>query len=191
MSTPPVSTTRATAPSKTGTRTSRSRSRLPLVPILPKGKRKRGRPRSNSAPAAIGLEKQGKKRKLWTNEAMEAAMRSVLDENTPISRAARNHGVPKSTLHDRISGNVTHGDKSGPKQLLSPVEEAEFSEFLIEVAQAGYGKTSKEIRQIAGRVAVDKGRKRHLMYHMDGFTDFCKDSHSCLIGRVILRLMCE
>ena len=32
--------------------------------------------------------------------------------------------------------------------------------FLIEVAQAGYGKTSKEIRQIAGRVAVDKGRKK-------------------------------
>ena len=77
-----------------------------------------------------------------------------------ISRAARNHGVPKSTLHDRISGNVIHGDKPGPKQLLSPVEEAEFSEFLIEVAQAGYGKTSKEIRQIAGRVAVDKGRKK-------------------------------
>jgi len=74
---------------------------------------------------------------------MEAAMRSVLDENTPtcIPRAARNHGVPKSTLHNRISRNVTHGDKPGPKQLLSPVEKAEFSEFLIEVAQAGYGKT--------------------------------------------------
>ena len=154
MSTPPVSTTRATAPSKTGTRTSHSTSRLPLVPILPKGKRKRGRPQSNSAPAAIGLEKQGKKRKLWTNEAIETAMRSVLDENTPISRAARNHGVPKSTLHNRISGNVTHGDKPGPKQLLSLVEEAEFSEFLH------YGKTSKEIRQIAGRVAVDKGGKK-------------------------------
>ena len=87
-------------------------------------------------------------------------MRSVLDENTPISRAVRNHGVPKSTLHDRISRNVTHGDKPGPKQLSSPVEEAEFSEFLIEVAQAGYGKTREEIKHIAGSVAVDKGRKK-------------------------------
>ena len=116
-------------------------------------------------------------------------MRSVLDENKPISRAARNHGVPKSTLHDRISGNVTHGDKPGPKQLLSPVEEAEFSDFLIEVAQAGYGKTRKEIRYIAGCVAVDKGRKRHLTYRMDGFSDSCKGSHSCLIEKVIQRLM--
>ena len=49
---------------------------------------------------------------------MVAAMKSVVDENTPISRAAEMHGVPKSTLHDRISGNVTHGDKPGPDQLL-------------------------------------------------------------------------
>ena len=35
------------------------------------------------------------------------------------------HGVPKSTLHDRISGNVTHGDKPGPDQLLSPAEKEE------------------------------------------------------------------
>ena len=48
------------------------------------------------------------------------------------------HGVPKSTLHDRISGNVIHGDKPGPDQLLTPVEEEELSNFLMEVAQAGY-----------------------------------------------------
>ena len=41
-------------------------------------------------------------------------MKSVLDENTPISRVVKNHGVPKSTLHDHICGNVTHGDKAGP-----------------------------------------------------------------------------
>ena len=86
-------------------------------------------------------------------------MKSVIDENTPVSRAANKYGVPKSTLHDRISGKVCHGDKPGPKQLLSPAEEEEFSNFLIEVAQVGYGKTRKEVRSIAGRVAVDKGRK--------------------------------
>ena len=58
---------------------------------------------------------------------MVAAMKSVMDENTPISRAAEMHGVPKSTLHDRISGNVTHGDKPGPDQLLSPAKEEELS----------------------------------------------------------------
>ena len=78
---------------------------------------------------------------------MKAAMKSIIDENTPVSRAAKIHGVPKSTLHDGISGKVCHGDKPGPEQLLSPVEEEEFANFLIEVAQAGYGKTRKKSKK--------------------------------------------
>ena len=71
---------------------------------------------------------------------MMAAMKSVMDENTPISWATEMHGIPKLTLHDHISGNVTNGDKPGPYQLLSPAEEEELSNLLVEVAQAGYEK---------------------------------------------------
>jgi len=42
---------------------------------------------------------------------------------------------------------------------LSLAEEEEFSNILIEFFVTGYGKTRKEVRSIAGRVAVDKGRK--------------------------------
>jgi len=64
-------------------------------------------------------------------------MKAVTDENT---RADKDHGVPVSTLHDRISGKVSHGDKPGPKPLLLVVEEQEFATFLVEVSQAGkYG----------------------------------------------------
>ena len=73
------------------------------------------------------------------------------------------HGIPKLTLHDHNSGNVTHGDKPGPYQLLSPAEEEELSNLLVEVAQPGYGKTRKQIRYIlASRVAVDKKRRKFL-----------------------------
>ena len=58
---------------------------------------------------------------------MEAAISSVIDENTPISQAAWKHGIPRSTLYDRISGKVKHGDKPGPKQSFSATEEEEFS----------------------------------------------------------------
>ena len=168
-----------------------SRSRFPLRPLPPKGQKKRGRPRSKSAPAAITVEKCVKKRKQWTNEAMVAAMKSVIDENTPVSRAAKMHGVPKSTLHDRISGNVIHGDKPGPDQLLTPVEEEELSNFLMEVAQAGYGKTRKEVRHIAGRVAVDKERRKTSDVSPGWYQRSCKGTHICQIGRVIQRLMLE
>ena len=86
-----------------------------------------------------------------------------------ISQALQMHGVPKMTLHNHISGNVTNSDKPGPDKLLLPPEEEEFSNFLVQVAHAGYGKTRKEIRNIAGRVAVDKREERHQMYHMGSF----------------------
>ena len=89
---------------------------------------------------------------------MEAAINSVVDENTPVLQAARKYGIPKSTLHDRISGKVQHGKKLGPSLLLSAAEE-EFSSFLIEVSQADYEKTRKEVKSVAGMVAVDKGKR--------------------------------
>ena len=55
---------------------------------------------------------------------------------------------------------MKHGDKPGPKPFLSAAEENESANFLVEVSQAGYGKTRRrEVRQIAGRVAVDKGKR--------------------------------
>lgn len=83
---------------------------------------------------------------------MMAAIKSVINENIPISWAVKMQGVPKSTLHNHISGNVTHGDNSRSEQLLSPAEEEEFSNFLVKKAQASYGKTRKELRNIAGGI---------------------------------------
>ena len=96
------------------------------------------------------------KRKQWSEESMLAAMMAVRD-GTPIYRAAKLHGVPRSTLHDRISGKVKHGTKPGPKPYLSNAEETELSNFLVDVAKAGYGKSRKQVIAIAESVAKDKG----------------------------------
>ena len=45
------------------------------------------------------------------------------------SRAAKVYGVPKSTLHYRVSGRVSHGHKFGSKSYLSIAEENEFANF--------------------------------------------------------------
>jgi len=66
--------------------------------------------------------------------------------------------VPKSTLHDRISGKVRRGDKPGPKPYLSSTEEKELADFLVDVAKVGYRRTRKQVRTIAGSCAHDEGR---------------------------------
>lgn len=58
-----------------------------------------------------------------------------------INQAARDHDVPPSSLKDRISGKVQHGQKPGPKPYLNKTEEHELGVFLKECAGIGYGKT--------------------------------------------------
>ena len=75
-----------------------------------------------------------------------------------VLRAAKQFGVPRQTLGDRVSGKVVHGTKPGPKPSLTSVEENQLSNFLVDVAKAGYGKTRKQIMGLAESVARDKGR---------------------------------
>ena len=95
------------------------------------------------------------KRKQWTNQQMEAALKAVAD-GQGINRAAGDHGVPRTTLKDRVSGKVKHGTKPGPKPYLSTNEESELSAFLKETASIGYGKTRKDVLHIAESVVLKK-----------------------------------
>ena len=81
----------------------------------------------------------------------------AVEDGSPINQAAREHGVPKTTLRDRLSGRVTHGSKPGPKPYLTGSEELELSSFIKESAKVGYGKTRRDVMIIAERVAKDKG----------------------------------
>ena len=81
----------------------------------------------------------------------------AVEDGSPVNQAARDHGVPKTTLRDRLSGRITHGSKPGPKPYLTSSEELELSSFIKESAKVGYGRTRKNVMIIAERVAKDKG----------------------------------
>ena len=86
---------------------------------------------------------------------MLAAIKAV-QEGQPIYTSAREHGVPRTTLQDRILGKVKHGAKPGPAPYMTP-EEKETVEFLLLTSKAGYPKTRGDISRIAENVARDKG----------------------------------
>ena len=67
-----------------------------------RGKR-RGRPRSRSAPALLRSPKKTKKRKQGAEESMQAALGAV-KSGVSVLQVAREHGVPRQTLRDRVSG---------------------------------------------------------------------------------------
>ena len=109
--------------------------------------------------AAISKRKRPfAKRKQWTRAQMDAAMKAVLIGSADsINAAARDHGVPPTTLKNRLSGRVLDGTNPGPVPYLSNEEEQELEEYLTEANKVGYGRTRRQVKVIAERVATEKG----------------------------------
>ena len=88
---------------------------------------------------------------------MLCAIETAQSGQVSANQAARQHGVPPSTLKDCLSGRVLHGAKPGPRPYMGPSEEKELSEYLLASAKVGYGKTRGQIKSIAESVAQEKG----------------------------------
>ena len=96
--------------------------------------------RSKLAPSA--LLGRSNKRKLWKNEQMLAALKAV-EEGQPVNIAVCDHGIPKTTLKERLSGRVTHGTNPGPKLYLNTVEEDKLGK--VKSCAPGSGKSISPI----------------------------------------------
>ena len=71
---------------------------------------------------------------------------------TSVYRAAIEQRVPRIALLNRVSGQVVHGKKLRLKPYLTSTKEREAADFLVQTAKAGYGRTRKQIMQIAEKL---------------------------------------
>ena len=101
------------------------------------------------------------KRKLWNEETMESALQEVRVGNMSVRRAAVEYGVPKSTLHDRVSGKVLPGSVGGAPRYLEDEEEEELVKWLKGCAEVGYAKSVKEVCAIVGGIVSKKRGLEH------------------------------
>ena len=85
---------------------------------------------------------------------MEAAIEAV-KSGSGINRAAIDHGIPPTTLKDRLSGKVKQ-EASGRPRYLNKDEEAKLSNFLKQYSSIGLGKTRQDVMKIAESVAKEK-----------------------------------
>jgi len=97
---------------------------------MPKSRKKHCLRRLQSVPAVLHSPQKARRKK-WTDSQMMAAM-DAIKKGLSMRRAAEEH---RSTLEDRILGNVVHGTKPGPKQYLNQVQEEELSEYIVIVGK--------------------------------------------------------
>ena len=131
----------------------------PGVLGTPRRRRSFARKCSRSAPASllrVTYHNQQKTRKDWSDECMTAALEAV-KKGQSISQAACDHGVPKTTMYDRVSGRIAHSSKPGPKPYLTSNEESTLSSYLKQCARVGYGKTRRDVLSLVQNAASEKG----------------------------------
>ena len=87
---------------------------------------------------------------------MEYALRDVTSGNLTVRRAALEHNVPKSTLHDRVSGKVLPGAVGGAPRYLNDEEKEELVKWLEGCAEVGCAKSVREVRAIVGAIVGKK-----------------------------------
>ena len=119
-----------------------------------KTKRLNRRKRSISAPPVLQSPAKRARRKRWSNEQMEAAIKAA-KSGSGVNRAAIDHGIPPTTLKDRLSGKVKQ-ENSGRPRYLNKEEETKLSNFLKQCSSVGLGKTRQDVMKIAERVAKQK-----------------------------------
>ena len=124
-----------------------------------KKKAAKGRNKENQPPkSARKAANRPAKLRCWTDDSMLKAMEAVKEGKMGVNRAALEHGVPRTTLKDRIAGRVIHGTNMGPKPYLTHDEEEELVKFLIQCSKMGYGKTRGEVLKIVEETMRKKGQ---------------------------------
>lgn len=76
----------------------------------------------------------------WSDESMEMAHWDVMNSLLGVRRAAFEYGVTKSTLSDRITGQVQPGSKSGAPYYLDDKGEEELVKWISGCAEVGCAK---------------------------------------------------
>ena len=88
------------------------------------------------------------KRREWTSENLQAALKAVRSDNLSLRRAEATFGVPKSTLAFYLSGKAEVGAKPGPFSILTAAEEAKLVEYIVHMSEIGYRRIKENVLDI-------------------------------------------
>ncbi|XP_012722624.2 uncharacterized protein si:rp71-1d10.8 [Fundulus heteroclitus] len=111
-------------------------------------------------PSRNHLDKVGRrKKKKWTEEAMERALTEVKSGRRTVRQAAKEFAVPKSSLGDRVSGRVAPGSRSGPARLITSADEKLLVEFSLYVSEHGFPLTKQQVVSFASSLYKRQHRR--------------------------------
>ena len=107
------------------------------------------------------------KRKLWNDESMLGAIKSV-EIGTSLRAASRMYNVPVESLRRRVIGNVDVTCRPGPPSVLSKEEEDAIATYVIEMVEMGFGLSREDVMRLAFVIAETSGKEHPFHNDMAG-----------------------
>ena len=102
--------------------------------------------------------KKGSRADTWSDSQLETAMKEVCAGRAGVRAAARKYGIPRSSLHDHLSGKSTkrHG---GPRTVLTPAIEKEIATTCIVLQEFGFPLSKELVGVIIRDLLNDSGQE--------------------------------
>lgn len=77
----------------------------------------------------------------WSEKDLVSALTAIQQDNISLRAAEDKYGIPKSTISHYLHGKSEIGTKPGPSSILTSEEEAKLVEYMLHMAEIGYGRT--------------------------------------------------
>ena len=108
------------------------------------------------------------KKKLWSEENMEAATKGLQSKNMTIREASKLYNVPFEVLRRHVNGSVIPGCRPDPATVLTEEEEEYLASYLIQMAQMGFGLSSETVMCLVFKIVNTTQRKHPFRDQMAG-----------------------
>ncbi|KAJ8968105.1 hypothetical protein NQ314_002460 [Rhamnusium bicolor] len=93
----------------------------------------------------------------YSEEALRDALLQIRNNNFSVRKASRIYGVPKTTIHDRLSGRIAEKPrKMGPSPVLSTAEENVLVGWCINLAKCGFPCKMDDILNTVQKIILSK-----------------------------------
>ncbi len=112
--------------------------------------------------------KRFKQRTNWSSgdslAQLQRAINLVRQEGLSVRKSAAQTGVPFTVLATRINGKLSIHSHAGVASTLSNAQEQQLVDFILDLAERGFGKDVMEVRQLAQRTSADPNFKASHMW---------------------------
>ncbi|KAF5263500.1 hypothetical protein FOXYS1_5748 [Fusarium oxysporum] len=93
------------------------------------------------------------------------AMLDVTDNGLSQNQSAQKHGMPQTTLSDRLRGLPSKSEVTQPAQLLSKSHESRLVTWILRQEALGYAPSHSQVRATVAALLRQQGRERHIGVH--------------------------